>query len=188
MTNRTKVKEVLSGRELLRVESLHKQLPKLELRRKIVSLTVVYVLGIAYSVWYFWGYFVPLLCLFLFASMVCGLVIAVLVGYIANRGNPLIFTDKGISLPYTAASFWSEIGSYEWEEFKGINKVPGPTVFSAAKGTCLRIHLKDMVSVMFSQWTNNRGGNIMAINLVFFTTEQITKAETIFTEHAISKR
>jgi len=90
MTNRAKVKEILSGNELLRVESLHKQLPKSELRRKVVSLTVVYVLGMAYSAWYFWGYFVPLLFFFLFASMIYGLVIAVLVGYIANRGNPLI--------------------------------------------------------------------------------------------------
>lgn len=188
MTNRAKVKEVLSGNELLRVESLHKQLPKSELRRKIVSLTVVYVLGMAYSAWYFWGYFVPLLFFFLFASMIYGLVIAVLVGYIANRENPLIFTDKGISLPYTAASFWSEIDSYEWEEFKGINKLPGPTVFSASEGTCLRIHLKSMVSVMFSRWTNNRGGNIMAINLVFFTPEQMKKVESIFAEHAIFKR
>jgi len=188
MTNRTKVKEVLSGNELLRVESLHKQLPKSELRRKIVSLTVVYVLGMAYSAWYFWGYFVPLLFFFLFATMIYGLVISVLVGYIANRGNPLIVTDKGISLPYTAASFWSEIDSYEWEEFKGINKLPGPTVFSASEGTCLRIHLKSMVSVMFSRWTNNKGGNIMAINLVFFSPEQMMKAESIFAEHAIFKR
>ncbi|WP_224958168.1 hypothetical protein [Geomonas subterranea] len=188
MTHSAKVKEVLSGTELLRVESLHKQLPKSELRRKIVSLTVVYLLGLAYSVWYFWGYFIPLLCLFVIASLVYGLILAVLVGYIANRGNPLIFTDRGICAPYTAANFWREVGSYEWEEYKGINKVPGPTLFSVAEGTCLRIQLKDLVSVMLSRWTTSRGGNIMAINLIFFTPEQIVKAESIFTEYGISKR
>lgn len=188
MTNRMKIKEVLSGRELLRIESLHKQLPKAELRRKIASLSVVYVLGTGYCLWTFWGEFIPLVCLILLASTIYAVMVAVLIVHIGNRGNPLIFTDKGIVLPNIIANCWSEIESYEWEDFKGRNKVPGPSVFSFSEGTCLSINLRGAMSVLCSRWRDNKGGNVLATYLIFFSAEQVVKAEAIISEYDVLRK
>ena len=111
------------------------------------------------------------------------MIFAFLSFYLENKGNPLVFTDKGVALPSTAANFWNEIESYAWEEYKGMNKVPGPTVFSASEGICLKINPK---SILFSYWAG-RGGNIMTTSLIFFSPEQIVEAEHIFSKYSVPK-
>lgn len=188
MRNQTRISEILTGVELLRIESLHHQIPSSDIKRKITSLTIIFILGSIFSIWKYREDIVPLLFFLAFVSMIYALMIAFIKLYLQNKGNPLIFTDKGIVLPNIAANFWNEIESYGWEEFKGWKKVPGPTVFSASEGSCLSLNLKDCLSIFLSRWRDSKGGNIFATALIFFTQAQIAKAEEIFSKNSVPKR
>lgn len=188
MRNQTRINEILTGVELLRIESLHRQIPSSDIKRKITSLTIIFILGSIFSIWKYREDIIPLLFFLGFVSMIYALMLAFIKVYLQNKGNPLIFTDKGIVLPNIAANFWNEIESYGWEEFKGWNKVPGPTVFSASEGSCLNLTLNGGLSIFLPRWRDSKGGNIFATALIFFTQEQIAKAEEIFSNHSISKR
>ncbi|MDU0460271.1 MAG: hypothetical protein RW306_16205 [Geobacteraceae bacterium] len=188
MRNQTRINEILTGAELLRIESLHRQIPSSDIKRKITSLTIIFILGSIFSIWKYREDIIPLLFFLGFVSMIYALMVAFIKIYLQNKGNPLIFTDKGIVLPNIAANFWNEIESYGWEEYKGWNKVPGPTVFSASEGSCLNLTLKGGLSIFLPRWCDSKGGNIFATALIFFSKEQIAKAEEIFSNHSISKR
>ena len=184
---RSKTKAVLSGKELLRIKSLHKQIPQERINQSFLLFTAVYMFGTGYTIWFFWDENTPLTYLMpILSTMLYGCLIAVLLVHIRNRGAPLIFTDKGIVLPHLAANSWDEIESYEWEEFRGWGKIPGPTVFSMAEGTCLRINLK--CPLLFSRWIGQYGRNAMTTYLIFFSPEQMLTAETIFGEYAVQKK
>ncbi|TSK06234.1 MAG: hypothetical protein FPO08_15595 [Geobacter sp.] len=189
MTNRAKINEVLAGRELMRIDSQHKQQPRENKKRNLIIITLIYGLGLIYSFWFHWGEKSPLIFLLpMILTMLYGVVIAVSFVYTNNRGNPLIFTDRGIVLPFIAANFWNEIESYEWEDFAGWNKVPGPTVFSMVEGTSLRINLNGAMGWFSTRWRDGRGGNVLATYLIFFSPEHITKAESIFAEYVIKRK
>jgi len=139
-----------------------------------------------YAFWFHWELQSQLLFLLLMIfTLLYGCLVALLVFYVGNRGNPLVFTDKGVVLPFVAGSYWGEIESYSWEEYSGIRKVPGPTVLSFSEGTCLNIKPKG--SILFSRWINGHGGSVMAIYLIFFSKEQIAQTEAIFCEYAVQK-
>lgn len=188
MTNRAKMNEILAGRELLRIESLHKPLTKENKNRNLFTITLIYVMGLAYSFWFHWSEKSPLIFLLpLILTVLYGTVVAVSFLYTNNRGNALIFTDRGIVLPFVAANFWQEIQAYEWEDFTGWNKVPGPTVFSMAEGTSVRLNLDGAMGWFCTRWRDGRGGNILATYLIFFSPEEIAKAEAIFADHVIER-
>jgi len=188
MRTQTRINEILTGVELLRIESLHRQIPSSDIKRKINSLTIIFILGSFFSIWKYRDDIIPLLFFLGFVSMIYALMVAFIKVYLQNKGNPLIFTDKGIVLPNIAANFWNEIESYGWEEFKGWNKVPGPTVFSASEGSCLNLTLNGGFSILLPRWRDSKGGNIFATALIFFTQEQMAKAEEIFSNYFIPKR
>lgn len=188
MRNQARIDEILTGVELLRVESLHRQIPSSDIKRKITSLTIIFILGSIFSIWKYREDVVPLLFFLAFMLMIYVLMVAFIFTYLQNKGNPLIITDKGIGLPNTIGNYWNEIESYSWIEFKGWMKVPGPTVFSASEGICLNLTLKNGVSIFLPRWRDGKGGNIFATALIFFSQEQIVRAEEIFSHNLIPKR
>lgn len=187
MTNQGKIKDVLAGKELLRINSQHKQLPNQKKKWRLVAISITYGLGMLFSLWFYWGespliYLTPAIitalycfCLILFFS------------FTSNKGNPLIFTEKGIVLPNITANYWNEIESYGWEDYTGWNKVPGPRVFSASGGITLHVNLSGTMAELFSGWRATRGGNILATYLIFFSPEQIAQAESVFSEFGVQR-
>lgn len=185
MINR-KIKDVLAGKELLRINSQHKQLPTQKKKWIFIVITIMYGLGMLYSLWFYWGQS-PLI--FLLPAMITALYCICLIlflSFTSNKGNPLIFTEKGIVLPYITASNWNEIESYGWEDYTGWSKVPGPSVFSASGGITLHVNLRGTME-LFSGWRAVRGGNILATYLIFFSPEQITQVESVFSEFGVQQ-
>ena len=97
-------------------------------------------------------------------------------------GNPLIITERGIVASPVVAELWEDIENYIWEEFKGLTKIPGPTVLSMCEGVCLRINNKGIFQRNFEH-----GHTIFGTYLIFFSPEQVTAAENIFNQHGIKK-
>lgn len=144
----------------------------------------MYGLGMLYSLWFYWGQS-PLI--FLLPAMITALYCICLIlffSFTSNKGNPLIFTEKGIVLPYITANYWNEIESYRWEDYTGWNKVPGPRVFSTSGGITLHVNLRGTME-LFSGWRAVRAGNILATYLIFFSPEQIEQVESVFLEFGV---
>jgi hypothetical protein len=99
MRNQTRINEILTGVEMLRIESLHRQIPSSDIKRKITSLTIIFTLGSIFSIWKYREDIIPLLFFLGFVSMIYALMVAFVKVYLQNKGNPLTFTDKGIVLP-----------------------------------------------------------------------------------------
>ena len=100
------------------------------------------------------------------------------------KENALIITDKGLAFWPIVAEKWEDIESYSWEEFKGINRVPGPTVFSSCEGVTLRI----LINGLFQRCLESRTSHsIFATYLIFFSPEQMATAEGILKQHGIKK-
>jgi len=187
MTNQEKIEDVLAGKELLRVDSLHKQLPKKSKKIIFVVITSMYGLGMLYSLLLYWGQS-PLIYLIPAMITACYCISLILyVSFTSNKGNPLIFTQKGIVLPNITATYWNEIESYGWEDYTGWNKVPGPRVLSTSGGITLHVNLREAMKELVSGWRAVRGGNILATYLIFFSPEQIEQVEGIFSEFGIQR-
>jgi hypothetical protein len=181
LVSKVKGREIIGGKELLCVASLHHQLSKSTRNYLVLIATVVCLAGLLYGYWtrvdvknymLFWSILIAavygLILIFIFISTL--------------RGYPLIITDKGIAVPMLVAEFWSDIESYSWEKFYGANRMLGPTIFSTREGTTLKLKTKGMLPR-----TQQGGHSILSTYLIFFSPEQIEAAEKIFNEHGIRK-
>jgi hypothetical protein len=188
MFQRRKNKDIISGQELLRINSLLKKSSNVSFKFIIILSSLFFVVCVFLAAYYFKDS-EPKYIIILFPGFITLFFTAILTlifSYFRNKGNPLLFTDKGIAIPYLSENYWQEIESYGWDEYKGLNKLPGPTLFSLSEGICLKINPKGFG--LASRWTNTRGGNIMAVYLIFFSKEQQLKAETIFNQHGVRKK
>jgi len=185
MLNRSKTNDILKGVELLRVPSLQKPISKKKRKAVIAVTTLLYAAFLVYgffitkdapqSIKFSW--LVVLTILYFL-----GIVITFILG--SSTENALILTERGIAYWPIVAEHWEDIERYSWEEFKGINRVPGPTVFSSREGITLKLITKGIFQRCLESKT---GHSIFATYLIFFSPEQIAAAEVVFEQHGIRK-
>jgi len=151
----------------------------------MLAATVILVLGMAYGFWVSRViYGLALVTWTVVLTLLYGLVILMIFYSSKAKGNPLIFTERGIALHPVVAELWEDIESYSWEEFKGINRVPGPTVLSLREGFCLKIINKGILQRCLEAKSRH---SIFGTYLVFFSPEQMVAAESIINQYGIKK-
>jgi hypothetical protein len=182
MSKKKKTIEILKGRELLRVNSLHKPISEKNRRARMSIATLFFFIVTVYFYWTNRSRLDLLLPLLGILIILYGAVLFMTSYWSGVLGQPLIITDKGIAGPHVAES-WDEIESYRWENFNGATKIFGPTVFSTCDGVCLRIKNKGI----FPRTLDGHGHTMFAQFLIFFSPEQIATAESILKQHGIKK-
>lgn len=185
MLNRSKTNDILKGEVLLRVHSLQKPVSKRSRRIVLVIATLLYVLSWIYSA--FVTAEAPKLLKFtipIVLTLIYVVVIPVTLILSSAKENALIITARGLAYWPIVAEKWEDIAGYSWEEFRGLRRIPGPTVFSSCDGTTLRIINKGF----FQRCLENRTDHsIFATYLILFSPEQIATAEGILKQHGIQR-
>ena len=169
-----KIREILIGNELLRIESIHRKVPKW------IRYTALLIISI--------GYILALLIrlneeeLWLWVSAISVLYVLILLVIIrmTNEGNLFIVTEKGIVVDPYLAELWEDIEGYGWETFKGLNRIS----LSAKERTCLLVVNKGRFQRNHENISNH---SMLAQHGIFFNSEQIAKAEVIFGQFGIRK-
>jgi uncharacterized membrane protein YhdT len=185
MLNRSKINDILKGAVLLKVDSLQKPLSKNNRKITLGVATLVYVFGWIYSA--FITADAPRLIKFsipIILTLLYIMVVPVLFLLSRAKENSLTITERGLAFWPIVAEKWEDIESYSWEEFKGINRVPGPTVFSSCEGVTLRIIIKGLLQRCLENRTSH---SIFATYLIFFSPDQIAATEAIMNQHGIKK-
>lgn len=182
MSKKEKTLEILKGREILRVDSLQRTVPKKNLSERMVIATVFFIVVMVYFYWINRGPLDLLLIWWGITIMLYVTVVWITVYFSSKLGKPLIITEMGIAGP-NLAELWHDIESYRWESFEGAKKILGPTVLSACGGICLKIKNKGI----FPRTIDGYGHSMLAQYLIFFSPEQIALAEHIFDQKGIKK-
>ena len=188
MLNKTKNNEILKAKELLRVDTVFQKMPNSRKKVAMFVISVIFVVSIIYFAWINKSSSMPKgfsIGIFLILALLYGLVLIVVSFLNKTRGNPLVFTTRGIVMYPLVSEYWEDIEDYQWEEFTGIKRLPGPTLFSTSTGTCLRLINKGFFQ---RNLENHTGHSIFATWGIFFSPDQIIIAEKIFQEHGIKKR
>jgi hypothetical protein len=169
----------------LKVDSLHRPISNRKRKVLFYVVTAVYILGFVFAKWtspdvsgmmLTWGFMLTIL----YATSIF---LIFLFGRI--RGRPLIITDRGITYYPLVAERWADIESYSWETFKGLSRIPGPTLFSLSEGVTLRLMNKGIIPRNINI---HSGHSTLAMFLVFFTSEQIEITDSILEQHGIRKK
>ena len=184
MFRRTISIEILEGRELLKVNSLHR--PISDKKRKVLFyvVTTLYVLGFVFAKWTSPDVSGTMLAWGFVLTTLYGLSLFLIYLFSRTKGKPLIITERGITYYPLVAEKWTDIESYSWESFKGLSRIPGPTLLSFSEGVCLRIMNKGIIQRNIDI---KSGHSIFATFLIFFTPEQIALADAILGQHGIKK-
>ena len=114
-------------------------------------------------------------------SMLFGLILAVIYRFSKGRGNPLIFTERGIVIDPLLVETWEDIETFRWEKFQGLTRI---SFSSKGEGMCLQIVNKGVIQRNIETWT---GHTMMAQYGIFFTKEQMKETEIIFQKYGISR-
>ena len=185
MFNRSKTNDILKGVELLRVPSLQKPISRKKRKAVLAVLTLLYPAFLVYgfsitkdapqSIKLFW-LVAPTILYFL------GIAITFILGNATT--NALIITERGLAYWPIVAEKWEDIESYSWEEFKGLTRIPGPTVFSSCEGITLRIIHKGFSQRCLEGRTSH---SIFATYLILFSPDQMAAAEVVLKQHGIRK-
>ncbi len=185
MFTRKKFKEILDARVLLTVESLHKPISVRKRKVLVYLVTVIYILGLVLAGQTKSDIRGNFLVLGFILTILYVLALVLIFWFGQTMGKALIITERGLAFYPVAAEKWDDIESYSWQEFKGISRLPGPTVFSSREGVCLRIFNKGI----FQRSLESRSGNsIFATYLIFFSPEKIALAEQIFHQHGLKRK
>lgn len=182
MFKRTKIKQISSAKELLRVDSINTKISK------TARVLLVSLVSCIFLLLFTGGLFLvvkdaPLNIKMAWAFMILLIYIVTLlfVTRIITRSAPLIITERGFVIGSYSAEFWEDIEEYGWETFKGWGKIS----FSPHRaGICLYIKNKGYSQRNLENWT---GHSMLAQYGIFFTPEQIAETDKIFQQHGIPR-
>jgi hypothetical protein len=117
--------------------------------------------------------------------MVPGLLIPYVVVFmvlnrIFSRGNPLIFTKKGIYLEPFIYEYWEDLESYSFKKYEGIHRITFST-----KGTGIALSISN--KSVLKRTTNLRGHSYIATNGNFLSSNQVQDIMNIFNSYKIER-
>ena len=174
MRKKQKIRGILIGNELLRIESIHRKVPKWIRYTALLIISIGYILALLLrlneeELW-----------LWVSAISVLYVLILVVVVRMTNEKNPFIVTEKGIVVDPYLAEVWEDIEGYGWETFKGLNRIS----LSAKERTCLLIVNKGRFQRNLENISNH---SMLAQYGIFFNSEQMAETEIIFSQFGIRK-
>ena len=150
-----------------------------------VVVTALYILGFVFATWTSPDISGMMLAWGTILTILYGASIFLVFLFGHTKGRPLIITDRGITYYPLMAEKWADSESYSWETFKGLSRIPGPTLFSLSEGVTLRLTNKGLIPRNIDI---KSGHSLLAQLLIFFTPEQIAIADSILEQHGIRKK
>lgn len=182
MLKRNKSKEILSAKELLRIDSINIRISKTTRGILILLASFIYLFLLIFgllSVATGAPLIIKLSWVFLISLVF--IIMLLIITKIIIRSSPLRMTERGIIIDPYLVELWEDIDSYGWETFKGLSKM---SFSSKGEGTCLYILNKGTFQRNVETWT---GHTMLAQYGIFFTPEQIQETEKIFQRFGIKK-
>jgi len=171
-----KRREILAAPELLRIEPEMMKMSLLVIT--LVSVVVTLLCFMVLPGMIFGGFdtiFIPFI-----GSVIAVTFILVIARIVQFNRKPLIFTQVGIAGGWMFCARYDELGTYQWENYKGIFPI-----LNKAKKTLL-ITLNKGIFRDFA-YTARGGGSILGACGYFFDTDQIKSVEKILDGFGVQK-